>query len=236
MTECRKRNLYLVSIENNTKLDEINTLVLDNFGRTYLWIGGYVSRYSDPMELTWLRSGQVINFTYWLDNYPTNTNKSFYCILIGLVSDMKWINFNCDAKNGFICESIENTKIQDMEENLEKLLYKFDNYQKLMENLTAEIKDQKQIQQELEKQKDMELKLKQLLKHFKYNDLKECVENLYMKNTSKYNLQDEQLVQQPTANQLNEQLQKENYLSFNFYFQQKPYNQPIAQALIDEED
>lgn len=191
--------MFLISIETREKSEQINELVMKNFGKTYLWIGGYVLPNSDPLKFLWIRSGQVLNYAFWGSVYPQpiiSNNNPKYCIQIGLYN-MKWLNYNCENKVGFICESlppssiIENNEIKEMEKKLQDLQQQLEDQQKLAENLTMKIKQYQLKQQVLEQNK--------LLID---NDLEDCKDI-----KSKYYLLNENFIKKQF--QLEEQQQKQ---------------------------
>lgn len=169
-------NMTLVTIETTAKSEEINSLVIKTVGRTYLWIGGIATRHPAPDRFLWLKTLNQITSTFWHDNYPQFSRDNEYCILIGFIANMKWANYNCVLKYGYICE-----------EDSEKL-----KQQDLQKNLTLEIKERENLQQELEKQKTIAEDLKKQLQNIKEHDLKDCKGQLQMEKKWKRNILGEQ--------------------------------------------
>lgn len=168
--------MTLVTIETTAKSEEINSLVIKSVGRTYLWIGGIATRHPAPNKFVWLKTLNQITSTFWHDNYPQFSRDNEYCILIGFTANMKWANNNCVLKYGYICE-----------EDSEKL-----KQQDLQKNLTLEIKERENLQQELEKQKAIAEDLKKQLQNIKEHDLKDCKGQLQMEKEWKSNILGEQ--------------------------------------------
>lgn len=221
--------MTLVTIETTAKSEEINSLVIKSVGRTYLWIGGIATRHPAPNRFLWLKTGNQITSTFWYDNYPQfSSSNNEYCILIGFTANMKWANYNCVLKYGYMCE-----------EDSEKL-----KEQDLQKNLTLEIKERENLQQELEKQKAIAEDLKEQLENIKEHDLKNCKGQLQMEKKWKRNILGEDdiwLKQQPNLEDQQQNYTKSNEMPkkqedvANVYekiLQEKIYN--LTQSNVEE--
>ncbi|XP_065357061.1 lectin subunit alpha-like [Calliphora vicina] len=142
LSECLKLNMTLVSVETSLKSQEVNTLVKNTFDRiVILWVGGIMTRYPDSRHYIWIATGQPFNYTYWHGKNPDFKGNNEYCIQIGWGPNMEWNDNRCTSNYGFMCEDHrQNSVIDSVKE-----------HEKLKQNLIMEIKEQHNLQQDLQK-------------------------------------------------------------------------------------
>lgn len=144
--------MTLASLETFEKTYEINQLVLKEFGKPkFLWIGGIGTHYPEKNKFLWIRNGLPFTYTFWHDKEPNFRNSLQYCILIGWGRDMKWSDYRCDIKYGFICEESPQLEMEmKYEELLEKLKHQLQIYKTNFETLETE---NKRLQDEVIKER-----------------------------------------------------------------------------------
>uniref|UniRef100_A0A1I8N0W7 C-type lectin domain-containing protein n=1 Tax=Musca domestica TaxID=7370 RepID=A0A1I8N0W7_MUSDO len=113
-SECRRRGLRLVEIENIHKSDALDTLLRKTFEDSLLdlWIG------ATDLEVTkeknrpfyWSMTGKRMAFTNWSKGQPDNNKGKEHCVHIYSPYNLKWNDAPCTMKQGFICEERFTTK------------------------------------------------------------------------------------------------------------------------------
>lgn len=149
---CMERNMTLATIDTEQKSNEINQLVKKAFnGNKYLWVGGIMSRYPQRQYI-WMPTGKNFNYTYWSSGQPNFDNGKQFCIHVGHDSNMKWNDAECYWLFGFICQTDQNKlKIENLQQQLQQELEK---QQDMNKNIQEKEKREKLLQQELENLKE----------------------------------------------------------------------------------
>ncbi|XP_075150764.1 salivary C-type lectin 2-like [Haematobia irritans] len=100
--ECNYRNMTLLSLEPDSKIDDILQIITKNkFSQKppHLWIGGIGAN----RKFAWIDSGRPIVSLLWGPGNPDNSANIENCIQIfentKLLNDIK-----CSEKMGFVCE------------------------------------------------------------------------------------------------------------------------------------
>ncbi|XP_023303876.2 lectin subunit alpha-like isoform X1 [Lucilia cuprina] len=144
--ECFKLNMSLITIGTIKEEEAINKLLLNktNFPDVpQLWIGGLII--PGTRTAIWIHTGRL--FESW---YRGNPDYTFNCIFIGYKSKTQWTDGTCTNKRGFICEYPSELKLQE-------------DHEKLKEEFQIQMEKIVHLQDELNKEKQLSVTLKQQL-------------------------------------------------------------------------
>ncbi|XP_065357602.1 lectin subunit alpha-like [Calliphora vicina] len=95
--------MSLVTIDTEIKSQDITDLLteIQVFDRhIHLWIGGA----GRGTKFFWVSTGKQFIYTNWATNTPYYQGDDTYCTQIGWRDDIKWFDYWCYRKNGFMCE------------------------------------------------------------------------------------------------------------------------------------
>ncbi|XP_075158350.1 C-type lectin 16-like [Haematobia irritans] len=112
VSECTRKNMNILTIDNAEKAREIKDLINSNFKeqeKPLLYIGG--SDLAEPGKFIWHSTGHIFEYTNWGQEEPNNFDQMEHCVHIGLYDDSLWNDINCNNRFGFICEEIKNQQI-----------------------------------------------------------------------------------------------------------------------------
>ncbi|XP_073830857.1 lectin subunit alpha-like [Musca autumnalis] len=110
-TQCKLKNLTLLSIESAEKTQEINELINEHFKETekpLLYIGA--NDLAEEGRFRWTSNAHEFNYTNWAESEPNNYKNHENCVHIGLYNDGTWNDVDCSTKFGYICEKKEEQK------------------------------------------------------------------------------------------------------------------------------
>ncbi|XP_065357941.1 lectin subunit alpha-like [Calliphora vicina] len=164
LSECRKMNMSLVTIETSIKSKEINDLVKATFNRSIiLWVGGIMTNYPDSRNYIWISTGQQFNYTYWKDKNPDFSLNNEYCIQIGCSANMEWNDNVCETKYGFICEYQKLDLPLQMENKYKDCQQELKDHEQLKENLRIVTIERNNLQHKLKQQNVLQQELEERL-------------------------------------------------------------------------
>lgn len=101
-SKCLADNANLTSITSQ----EENTFVQHRHGGDKGWIG--LQDMNSEGNFTWI-DGSVVNFTYWADNQPNNSQGDQKCVhTLGLRHEYHWNDVTCGSCHPYTCKKGKN--------------------------------------------------------------------------------------------------------------------------------